>query len=60
MMLATGLAVSNWIRFPISILVFVVGTDIRVSREEKLLRSEFGEQWDEYKRSVPAVLPGLL
>ena len=60
MMLATGLAVSKWIAFPISIVVFGVGTYIRVNREEKLLRSEFGEQWDEYKRRVPAVLPGLL
>jgi protein-S-isoprenylcysteine O-methyltransferase Ste14 len=60
MMLATGLAVSDWIAFPISIVVFGVGTYIRVSREEKLLRTEFGEQWDEYKRRVPAVLPGLL
>jgi protein-S-isoprenylcysteine O-methyltransferase Ste14 len=60
MMLATGLAVSHWIALPISIVVFGVGTYIRVSREEELLGSEFGEQWDEYKRGVPAVLPGLL
>jgi protein-S-isoprenylcysteine O-methyltransferase Ste14 len=59
MMLAMGLAVSNWMAFPISIVVFGVGTYIRVSREEKLLHSEFGEQWDEYKRRVPAVLPGI-
>jgi len=59
MMLATGLAVSSWIAFPISIVVFAVGTYIRVSREEKLMHSEFGEQWDEYKRRVPAVLPGV-
>jgi hypothetical protein len=50
MMLATGLAVSSWIAFPIAIVVFGVGTYIRVSREEKILHSEFGEQWDEYKR----------
>jgi protein-S-isoprenylcysteine O-methyltransferase Ste14 len=60
MMLATGLAVSNWIAFPIAITVFGVGTYIRVSREEKLLHSEFGAQWEEYKRRVPAVLPGVL
>lgn len=60
MMLATGLAVSNWIAFPIAIVVFGVGTYIRVSREEKLLHSEFGEQWDDYKRRVSAVLPGVL
>jgi protein-S-isoprenylcysteine O-methyltransferase Ste14 len=60
MMLATGLVVRSWIAFPISIVVFGVGTYIRVSREEKLLCSEFGEQWDEYKRRVHAVLPGML
>jgi protein-S-isoprenylcysteine O-methyltransferase Ste14 len=60
MMLATGLAVSNWIAFPIAIVAFGAGTYIRVSREEKILHGEFGEQWDEYKRRVHAVLPGLL
>jgi protein-S-isoprenylcysteine O-methyltransferase Ste14 len=28
-----------------------------VRSEEKLLRGQFGAQFDDYKRSVPAVLP---
>jgi protein-S-isoprenylcysteine O-methyltransferase Ste14 len=60
MMIATGLAVSSWIAFPISIVVFGFGTHILISRGEKILHSEFGAQWDEYKRHVSAVLPRLL
>jgi protein-S-isoprenylcysteine O-methyltransferase Ste14 len=59
LMLASGLALSRWIAFPIFIFLFGIGTYIRVSREEKLLRGEFGEQWDQYKRRVSAVVPGV-
>lgn len=58
-MRSTGGAVSNWIAFPIAVVVFAIGTYVRVRSEEKLLHGEFGEQWEEYKRHVPAVLPGL-
>jgi len=59
MMIATGLAVSHWIAFPIVVPLFAFGTWIRVRSEEKLLRDEFGRQWDEYRKRVPAVLPGI-
>jgi protein-S-isoprenylcysteine O-methyltransferase Ste14 len=32
---------------------------IRIRTEEKLLRAEFGEQFEEYARRVSAVLPGI-
>jgi protein-S-isoprenylcysteine O-methyltransferase Ste14 len=32
---------------------------IRVHSEEKLLREAFGEEFDQYVRRVPAVLPGI-
>jgi protein-S-isoprenylcysteine O-methyltransferase Ste14 len=60
MLLATGLAVSHWIGLVIAVMVFAVGTMIRVRSEEKLLRETFGAEFDDYARSVPAVIPFLI
>jgi protein-S-isoprenylcysteine O-methyltransferase Ste14 len=57
MLVAAGLAWSHWIGFVIAILFFAVGTAVRVRSEEKLLREQFGEKFDDYKRRVPAVIP---
>jgi protein-S-isoprenylcysteine O-methyltransferase Ste14 len=59
MLIATGLAAEHWIALIPAIVIFVVGMVIRIRTEEKLLRSEFGEQFDEYARRVPAVIPGI-
>lgn len=59
MLLATGLAVSHWAALLAALVVFFVGTTIRVRSEEKLLREAFGEQFEKYARRVPAILPGL-
>jgi len=59
MLVATGLAVSHWTALLGALIVFFVGTIIRVRREEKLLRGAFGEQFEAYARRVPAILPGL-
>ena len=60
MLLATGLAISHWIGLLIAIVVFAVGTTIRVRSEERLLREAFGEEFDAYARKVPAVVPFLV
>ena len=59
MLIATGLAFGDWIRLIVGIILFAVGLVIRVRAEEKLLRSAFGEQFEDYARRVPAVLPGI-
>jgi protein-S-isoprenylcysteine O-methyltransferase Ste14 len=41
------------------LLLFIMGTEIRVRIEESLLASHFGEEFKEYKRSVPAYIPFL-
>ena len=60
MLLATGLAISHWIGLLIAIIVFVIGTAIRVHSEEKLLREAFGKEFEAYARNVPAVVPFLV
>ena len=60
MIIAGGLAWTHWIGLLIALVLFGIGTAIRVRSEEKLLREQFGAAFDDYKRSVPAVLPTRL
>jgi protein-S-isoprenylcysteine O-methyltransferase len=58
-LIATGLATEHWIALPIAVFIFIVGMVIRVRSEEKLLRAAFGQEFEDYARRVPAVLPGI-
>ena len=59
MLLATGLAISHWMGLVMGVIVYVIGTAVRIHSEEKLLREMFGEQFEAYARAVPAVVPFL-
>lgn len=59
MLIATGLAASYPLGFLLGLLVFITGTLIRVRSEEKLLREEFGEEFELYSARVPALIPGI-
>lgn len=54
---AMAVIISGWQLFAIALLLFVVGTEIRVRTEERLLASHFGEEFQAYRRSVPAYIP---
>jgi len=56
---ATALAASNWMALCIALIVFFIGTEIRIRIEEKLLLSRFGSEFEDYRRRVSAYLPGL-
>jgi protein-S-isoprenylcysteine O-methyltransferase Ste14 len=60
MLLATGLAFSRPLALLFALLIFGVGTIIRVRSEEKLLREAFGAEYDAYAKRVPAILPFLI
>ena len=59
MLVATGLAVSYWAALLAALVIFFLGTIIRVRSEERLLREAFGEQFENYARRVRAIVPGL-
>ena len=59
MLLATGLAICHWVGLLTAVIVFAIGTAVRVHSEEKLLRGAFGEEFEAYARKVPAVVPFL-
>jgi protein-S-isoprenylcysteine O-methyltransferase Ste14 len=54
---ATGVIVTPWQLFVPAIVLFIVGTEIRVRTEEKLLAERFGEEFRQYKSRVRAYIP---
>ena len=59
MLLATGFAKTWWPLLVAGVIFFLIGTEIRVRAEERLLAERFGEEFDRYKATTPAYLPFL-
>jgi protein-S-isoprenylcysteine O-methyltransferase Ste14 len=55
--LATGIVMTPPALLAVAALFFLVGTEIRVRVEERLLESRFGGRFAEYRRRVPAYVP---
>jgi protein-S-isoprenylcysteine O-methyltransferase Ste14 len=58
-LLGTGFLVTPWWLLLPSILLFIIGTEIRVRIEDRLLASHFGERFVVYQQRVPAYIPFL-
>ncbi len=56
-LIATALVISHWIGLLAGLVIFCIGTAIRVRSEERLLRTQFGAAYDDYARRVPAIIP---
>jgi protein-S-isoprenylcysteine O-methyltransferase Ste14 len=56
---ATAVVVASWQLFAASLILFVIGAEIRVRIEESLLAERFGEDFQKYKKRVPAYIPFL-
>lgn len=59
LLIATAVAFSNWLGVILSVAIYLVGTSMRIRKEERLLRETFGAEFDAYADEVPALLPGL-
>jgi protein-S-isoprenylcysteine O-methyltransferase Ste14 len=57
MLAANCLLLTRWKWALLAVGIYVVGTEIRVRSEEKLLASRFPEESAAYRRQVPAYLP---
>jgi len=55
----TALMITSIVLFIPALVLFIVGTEIRVRIEDGLLASRFGEQFAQYKNSLPAYIPLL-
>lgn len=59
LLLAIGAALSWWPLFLAGVISFVIGTEIRIRAEERLLAERFGDSFKAYKARVPAYIPFL-
>jgi protein-S-isoprenylcysteine O-methyltransferase Ste14 len=57
MLIAAGISFSVWWALAAGVAIYSVGTAIRVRAEERLLQEAFGEDFEAYRRYVPAVIP---
>jgi protein-S-isoprenylcysteine O-methyltransferase Ste14 len=59
LLLDAGLTWSLWQAVILASAIFLIGTQIRIRTEEKILRGAFGAKFEEYARQVPAFLPRI-
>lgn len=57
LLLATGLAVGRPEALAAAVVLYAIGTRIRIGVEERLLREAFGPAYDDYARRVGAFVP---
>jgi protein-S-isoprenylcysteine O-methyltransferase Ste14 len=57
MLLGTGLMVTPPLLFAVALVLFLIGTEIRVRVEDNLLASHFGDQFQAYRQTVSAYIP---
>ena len=57
MLWATVLAFSGPMLFVVATAIYLVGAMVRIRSEDALLRETFGEDFEAYRRRVPALIP---
>jgi protein-S-isoprenylcysteine O-methyltransferase Ste14 len=50
-------ACGEWPMWPIALVLFLIGMEIRVRVEDKLLERRFGARFEEWRHKTPAYLP---
>lgn len=59
-MVAMAVAFGHWRNLILAAPLYVLGTWMRVMREERLLRAQFGGDYDAYAARVKRFVPGLI
>lgn len=59
LLLEAGLTWSRWQAIILASVIFLIGTEIRIRTEEKILRGAFGAKFEEYAQAVPAFFPRI-
>lgn len=57
MLAATLLLLTRGWWIAVALALFLAGTEVRVRTEDRLLASRFGEEFERYRRHVPAYIP---
>lgn len=58
-LLAMTVALGHWLQLVPALPIFLIGTRIRTSAEDRLLEERFGREFVDYRDSTPALLPRL-
>ena len=58
-LLGLAVALGHWLQLLVAVPIFLIGTSIRTKLEDGLLREQFGEEFEDYARSTPALIPRL-
>ena len=59
LLLGQGFMVATWPLLVVATVLMLLGTEIRVRIEERMLRAEFGVELDSYRQSTGAYVPRL-
>ena len=59
LLVGTGVLLTPLWLMAMGVAVFLCGTEVRVRVEDALLAARFGAEFEEYRRSVAAYLPGI-
>jgi protein-S-isoprenylcysteine O-methyltransferase Ste14 len=59
-LLGLAAALGHWVQLLIAVPLFLVGTRMRTSAEDRLLEERFGEQFRAYRSATPALFPKII
>jgi protein-S-isoprenylcysteine O-methyltransferase Ste14 len=58
-LLGLALAYGHWLHLVVAVPLYLAGTQIRTSIEDRLLEQKFGDVFRDYRNSTPALMPRL-
>lgn len=58
-LLGLAVAYGHWLQLVIAVPLYLAGTKIRTSIEDRLLEQRFGDVFRDYRNSTPALIPRL-
>lgn len=56
-LLGLAVAFGHWLQLIVAVPLFLFGTSIRTTLEDRLLEEQFGQEFTDYARSTPALIP---
>ncbi len=58
-LLGLAVAYGHWLQLVVAVPLYIAGTRIRTSIEDRLLEHRFGDTFPDYRNSTPALIPRL-
>jgi protein-S-isoprenylcysteine O-methyltransferase Ste14 len=58
-LLGLAVALGHWLQLVLALPLFLAGTAIRTRIEDRLLETKFGDEYRDYARTTPALIPKI-